>query len=106
MLEREDNDQIGNVLAVVPALYGLGHHFDPDVIIDGSGGNELFLLQFGRKIVQIVLQQYRDLLHIQPEIRDLLPGGQAETVQIGLPAAELPRHQRLVISHGPPSSSF
>ena len=43
--------------AVIALLYRLGHFLGSDIVIDGGGGYELLLLQLGRQIVEILLEQ-------------------------------------------------
>lgn len=49
-----------------------------NIVVDGGTCNNLFILQFGRQIIQIFAQQINGLLHIQTEIGYLIPFGKAK----------------------------
>ena len=99
LLERQNDDEIRDMYAVIPPLHRLRHNLDADVVVDRRRRNELLILELGREIVQILAQQHRDLLHIQAKIGDLLPAREPEIVQILLPAAQLSCHKRIIVCH-------
>ena len=61
-----------------------------------SGFIGLGLLELGRQIVKVLPQKQHDLLHVQPEIRDLLPRGQAIGGEILFPAPQL-AHDKVIV---------
>ena len=87
LLERADDQQIGDMNAVVALFDRLRHDPGPNVVVDRGGGDELLLLELRRKIIQMLLEQDDELLHIQAEVGDLLPTRQMISVQILFPAA-------------------
>ena len=99
LLQRANHDQIRDVQPVIPLFPRLRHHLRAHIIVDRRRGDQLILLQLRRQIVQILLQQRHHLLHIQPDIRDFLPRGQPEALQIFLPAPQLARDQPLIVPH-------
>ena len=64
LLERQNDDEIRDMHAVIPPLHRLRHDLDADVVVDRRRRNELLVLELRREIVQIFAQQHRDLLHI------------------------------------------
>ena len=100
LLEREDNDEIGDVDPIVPALHRLRHDFGANIIIDGGRSDELLLLQLRGEIIQILPEKGDHLFHIESEVRDVLPLRQTIIVQIVLPAPEFAGYQVPVVSHG------
>ena len=99
LLEGEDHDEEGDVHPVVfPFLRG-GHHLQANVVVDGGGGDRLVLGVFDGDEVQVLAQQGDDLVHVQADVRQLLPGGQLVVVQVVLPPDELVGNQLLVIRH-------
>ena len=100
LLQRADHQQIGQMDPVIALFHRLRHDLGADIVVDGRRRYQiLLLLQLRRKIIQIMLQQEDDLLHIKADVWDLLPGGETVSVQIGFPAAKLARHQPLIIIH-------
>ena len=76
LLQGEDHDQEGDVDPVIPPLLRGGHHLQPDVVVDGGGGHRLVLLVLHGDEVQVLGQQGNDLVHVQADVRQLLPGGE------------------------------
>lgn len=64
-----------------------------NIVVDGGTCNNLFILQFGRQIIQIFAQQINGLLHIQTEIGYLIPFGKAKAHKMLFPPTELTRNQ-------------
>ena len=57
------------------------------------------LLEFRRKIAQILLEQLHHLFHVQPEVRKLFPRREPVAFEIFFPPAELARDEIIIISH-------
>ena len=100
LLQGEDHDEVGDVDAVVFPLLRGGHDLQPDVVVDGGGGHGLVVLHVlhGNE-VQVLTQQGDDLVHVQADVRQLLPGGQPVVVQVVLPPQELVGGEVPVVAH-------
>ena len=99
LLERANHDQIGDMHAVVALFARLRQKPGADVVVDGGRRDGLGLLELGRQIVKVLPQKQHDLLHVQPEIRDLLPRGQAIGGEILFPAPQLAYDKVIVEFH-------
>ena len=86
--------------AVVFFLYRLGHNLLAYIIVDCGWGDDLFLLELGRHVVQVSAQERDHLIHVQADVRDLPPGREAVIVQVLFPAAQLACDQFFVVCHG------
>ena len=73
------------------------HDSAANIVVDGRTCNNLFILQFGRQIIQIFAQQINGLLHIQTEIGYLIPFGKAKAHKMLFPPTELTRNQGFII---------
>lgn len=99
LLEGEDHDEEGDVDPVILAFFRGGHDLQADVVVDGRGGHGLVLGVLHGDEIQVLAQQGDDLVHVQADVRQLLPGGQLVVVQIVLPPDELVGDQLLVVAH-------
>ena len=104
LLHGEDDEEIRDVLPEIALLHRLRHHLRAHVVVDGGRRDELLLLQLRGQIIQIFLQKVDELIHVEAEIRDILPLGQAEAVEVSLPPAKLAGHQFTAECHGIASS--
>ena len=86
-------------LVILPLFRG-GHHLQPDIVVDGGGGHRLVLGVLHGDEIQVLTQQGDHLVHVQTNVRQLLPGGELVVVQIMLPPDELVGNQLFVIRHG------
>ena len=86
--------------SVIALFDGAGHGACAHIVIDGSGSDSLLLLELRGKIIKIAAQQGNDLLHIQSDIRDLLPSGKMIAVEVAVPATQLARYQIFIKVHG------
>ena len=85
--------------AVVLPLFRGGHDLQADVVVDGGGGDGFVLLVLHGDEVQVLTQQGDDLIHVEADVGQLLPGGELVIVQVILPPLELVGHQFLVVAH-------
>ena len=101
LLQRADDNQVGDVHAVVALFLWLRHDLDAHVVVDGGGSDGLPVLHLRRHVVQIVLQKLYHLIHIQTQIGEFLPFRQPEALQILFPAPELSGNQLFIVRHQP-----
>ena len=99
LLERADHEKIRKMDAVIALLFRLRQELRSDIIVDHRGRDGLRLLEIRRQEAQILRQKLNDLLHIQAEIRDLVPIRQAVAPQNMLPPAELADDEAVIICH-------
>ena len=85
---------------VILPFFRCGHHLQPDIVVDGGGGHRLVLGVLHGDEIQVLAQQGDHLVHVQTNVRQLLPGGELVVVQIMLPPDELVGNQLFVIRHG------
>lgn len=100
LLEGEDHNEKGDVYPVILPFFRGGHHLQPDIVVDGGGGHRLVLGVLHGDEIQVLAQQGNHLVHVQANVRQLLPGGKFVVVQIMLPPDELVGYQLFVIRHG------
>ena len=99
LLERADHQKIRDMNPVILLFARLGQHFCADIVVDCRRRDGLRLLEFRRKIAQILLEQMHHLFHVQPEVRNLFPCREPVAFEIFFPPAELARDEIIIISH-------
>ena len=98
LLQRKDENQIGDMHAVVFALHRGRHDLQTHIVVNGRSRDKFVFLVAGDE-VQILLQQVDDLIHIQSEIRDGIPLRQMIVCNKLIPPLQFMGNQCLVIAH-------